>query len=151
MRCSQILKVNGNRIASLPHQVVCWSKLVELRMNENGLVQLPETLGMLTSLQHVGFAKNSIDSFPSEVQPRRPPPIFREHDQRHGTCSDILRHSLTYLAALAFSPLTWLLAREPCKQSYSRSPFDCTAHVQTSSISRWNLVLHLSFFHQIRC
>lgn len=61
--------MNGNRIASLPHQVVCWSKLVELRMNENGLVQLPETLGMLTSLQHVGFAKNSIDSFPSEVQP----------------------------------------------------------------------------------
>jgi hypothetical protein len=52
---------------SLPREVSYWCALAELRMNDNGLQRLPETLGMMTSLEHAGFASNAIDSFPTEV------------------------------------------------------------------------------------
>ena len=52
---------------SLPQEVAYWGALAELRMNENGLQRLPETLGLMTSLEHAGFANNVIDSFPAEV------------------------------------------------------------------------------------
>jgi hypothetical protein len=63
----QILKVSSNKIMSLPQEVSYWCALAELRMNDNGLQRLPETLGMMTSLENAGFANNAIDSFPTEV------------------------------------------------------------------------------------
>jgi Leucine-rich repeat (LRR) protein len=64
----QILRVSSNRILSLPAEVAFWGLLAELRMNDNGLQRLPETLGLMTSLEHAGFANNAIDSFPAEVR-----------------------------------------------------------------------------------
>lgn len=62
----QVLKINNNKLTQLPDEIGLCTSLVRLWAHNNRLQTLPRTIGLLEKVEHMSLEKNNITEMPWE-------------------------------------------------------------------------------------
>ena len=63
----KILRLDGNKLSTLPVEIGQCYTLEKLYLNSNQLYSIPNTIGSLTSLQFLDLSRNNLSTLPREI------------------------------------------------------------------------------------